>query len=191
MAAMPAKGHSIAYSLLLALALAACDLAPPRMIEPRPADAPASRGPDLLRDTMLAGQNAERAALGLPLLVWDEQLAVAARDYAEEMARTGHFIHADQPFGPDRQGENLWMGTRAAYRYDEMVGHWLDERRFYINRPTPGFSRTGRWQDASHYTQIVWRTTQRVGCAMASNRGSDFLACRYWPPGNVVGQMAY
>ncbi|MBN8850091.1 MAG: serine protease [Sphingomonas sp. 67-36] len=192
MAAMPAKGHRVAYPFLLALALAACDHGgPPRIVEPRLTDAPAPRGAALLRHTMLDGQNAERARLGLPPLAWDEDLATAARGYAGEMARTGRFAHAEQPQGPGRQGENLWTGTRAAYRYDEMLGHWLAERRFYVDLPTPGFSTTGRWQDASHYSQIVWRATQRVGCAMVSNRGNDFLACRYLPPGNVVGQTAY
>jgi hypothetical protein len=39
----------------------------------------------------------------------------------------------------------------------------------------------------AHYTQIVWPTTQRVGCATASNRSSDYLVCRYLPTGNLVG----
>ncbi len=160
-------------------------------MEPRISDVPAERGPALLKSVMLGGHNRERAALRLPPLVWDDDLAAAARGYANEMAATGRFAHAEQPQGPGRQGENLWTGTRAAYRYDEMLGHWLGERRYYVNAATPGFSTTGRWQDASHYSQIVWRGTRRIGCAMASNRRDDFLACRYWPPGNVVGQTAY
>ncbi|MFW2850952.1 CAP domain-containing protein [Sphingomonas sp. TX0543] len=191
MATMPAKGHRFAICLLLALVLAACDHGPRRVVEPRLSDAPAPRGAALLRDTMLDGQNAERAALGLPRLTWDDDLVASARAYAREMAQTRRFAHAEQPQGPARQGENLWTGTRAAYRYDEMLGHWLAERQVYVNAPTPGFSRTGRWQDASHYSQIVWRTTRRMGCAMASNRTDDFVVCRYLPPGNVIGETAY
>lgn len=145
----------------------------------------------MLRETMLKGQNAERAALGLPPLIWDETLAGSARAYAQEMARTGRFAHAEQPQGPRRQGENLWTGTRSAYRYDEMLGHWLAERQVYIDVPTPGFSRTGRWQDVSHYSEIVWRGAQRMGCALVPGRHNDFLVCRYSPPGNVVGETAY
>ncbi len=54
------------------------------------------------------------------------------------------------------QGENLWTGTRGAYRYDEMMGHWLGERRNFVNLPVPESSRTGQFGDVGHYTQIVW-----------------------------------
>ena len=52
----------------------------------------------------------------------------------------------------------------------------------------PGISRTGRWQDAGHYSQMIWRNTTRIGCAMA---GGGFLVCRYAPPGNFTGQKAF
>ena len=83
------------------------------------------------------------------------------------------------------------MGTRQAYRYDEMVGGWVDERRWYRAAPTPDFSTTGRWGDVAHYTQIVWRGTTSLGCALASDAENDYLVCRYSPPGNVVGQRAF
>src|SRR3546814_18327340 len=88
--------------------------------------------------------------------------------YARELARTGRFEHADQPQGPGREGENLWTGTRDAYGYNEMVAHWVDEKRFFTNGITPDFSTTGAYRDAVHYAPIVWRATQRKGCALAS-----------------------
>jgi len=93
--------------------------------------------------------------------------------------------------GPGRQGENLWTGTRGAYSYDEMAGHWIAERRDFINGPTPQFSRTGRWEDVGHYAQIIWRGSTAVGCALASNRTDDYLVCRYSPPGKVAGSRAF
>ena len=48
---------------------------------------------------------------------------------------------------------------------------------------------SGDWSAVGHYTQIVWPTTRRVGCATASNRANDYLVCRYWPAGNVVGTV--
>ena len=121
----------------------------------------------------------------------DNTLATTARAYAEEMARTGKFAHAPQPQGMTREGENLWTGTRYAYAYAEMMGHWVAEQRDFINMPTPGFSRTGKVEDVAHYTQIVWRGSTRVGCAMASSKTDDYLVCRYSPPGNVFGEKAY
>ncbi|PKP93228.1 MAG: serine protease [Alphaproteobacteria bacterium HGW-Alphaproteobacteria-16] len=178
---------------LSAVLLAACSPqsnAPDRVVEPRPFTEPAPRDEALLRRVMLDGHNRARAAVNMPALTWDEGLARDARAYADDLARRGAFEHAPAPRGNPPQGENLWTGTRSAYRYDEMVGHWVDERRHYINAPIPDISRTGRFIDAGHYAQIVWHSTRQVGCALASNGKDDVLVCRYLPAGNVWGQRA-
>ena len=149
------------------------------------------RGAALLRSAMLAGHSAARAEVGLPPLVWDDALAAAALAYARTLARTRQFRHAVQPRGVAAQGENLFTGTRGAYSYREMVDLWVAEKKDFINRPTPNFSRTGRFGDVGHYTQIVWRSTRAVGCAHASNDRDDYLVCRYSPAGNVWGQTAF
>nr|WP_294442469.1 CAP domain-containing protein [uncultured Sphingomonas sp.] len=192
MVAMTLRRHlAAALALLIAACTPGTGDAPQRVVERRTSEAPAPRGAELLRTTMLAGHNKARAEASLPPLVWDERLVASARAYAQEMARTRRFAHAAQPHGPTREGENLWTGTRDAYRYREMIGHWLAEKRDFVNNVTPTFSRTGRWQDVAHYTQIMWRDTQRLGCATASNAGEDYLVCRYSPAGNVVGERAY
>lgn len=173
------------------LLLSACANGPARVVERRYDPAPAPRGAALLQAAMMRAHTGARAAVGLPPLAWSEALVASARGYAEEMARTGRFAHAVQPMDRTRQGENLWMGSRGAYTYDEMIGHWLAERRDFVNVATPGFSRTGRWQDVGHYTQIVWRSTTAVGCAVAGDLESEYLVCRYAPPGNVMGRKAF
>ena len=42
-----------------------------------------------------------------------------------------------------------------------------------------------------HYTQIVWETTQKVGCAKIQCDGFDLWVCNYDPPGNWVGEKPY
>ena len=183
--------------LAVLLLLAACSAAPEseaqpeRVVERRTSDAPAPRGGALLREAMLAGQNAARARLGLPPLAWNDQLAADAGSYAEVLARTGRFEHSPQPRGNPPQGENLWTGTRRAYAYAEMVGHWVAEGRYYRPLPVPQSSTTDQFGDVGHYTQIVWRATREVGCAEAHNRTDDYIVCRYLPAGNVLGEVAY
>ena len=191
MAAMIAKRYR---GFVLPLILVACAQAPEgpeRVVEPRVSAQAAPRGSALLKSVMLAAHNGARGDVGVAPLVWSDTLVASARGYAEDMARSGRFEHAAQPMAPGRLGENLWTGTRGAYRYDEMAGHWIAERGDFVNLPTPNFSRTGRAQDVTHYTQIVWRGSTAVGCALASNRTDDFLVCRYAPAGNVMGQAAY
>ena len=142
-----------------------------------------------LRETMLEAHNEARAKVGAPPLIWDDALAETARAYARQLARTGIFKHSED-LARLRQGENLFTGTRGAYGYDEMVGYWAEERKDFVNNPTPDFSRTGNFRDVAHYTQMIWPATTRIGCALASNREADYLVCRYSPPGNVVGQRA-
>ena len=152
----------------------------------------ASRAPQPPAAAELAGrvtgpQNAERAMVGLPAMAWDSRLAAAAADYAAELARTGKWGHS-RPDQREGQGENLWMGTRAAFTFEEMVGGWLDERRMFRRGTFPEVSKSGSWHDVGHYTQIIWADTMRVGCAVRSSRSFDYLVCRYSAPGNVMGE---
>ena len=150
---------------------------------------PKSRNPMVLRSTMIAAHNEARRQYAVPPLVWDGSLARDAAVYAARLARTNRFEHDTQKGRIPKQGENLWMGTRGAYSYGEMIGLLIDERQYFRPGRFPAVSRTGNWSHVAHYTQIVWPTSQRVGCATASNRGNDYLVCRYLPAGNVVGTM--
>jgi uncharacterized protein YkwD len=139
---------------------------------------------------MLRDHNAARREVGVPDLVLDADLNRQAQAYAEELARTNTFQHSPAS-SRQGQGENLWAGTANAFTFAQMAGAWIDEKRFYVHAAFPNVSNTGRWQDVGHYTQIIWRNTTKLGCGLAQGSGRDFLVCRYAPPGNVVGQLAY
>ena len=136
---------------------------------------------------MLGAHNAERIAVGLPALAWDPALALAAAGYARELAAAGTLRHSPRAARPG-QGENLWMGTRGAYSPAQMVGNWASEKRFFRRGVFPAVSTTGNWAEVGHYSQLVWPTTTRLGCATASNATADFLVCRYSPAGNIDGR---
>lgn len=136
---------------------------------------------------ILAAHNAVRAQAGVQPVAWDPDLANAAAGYAMQLALTNTFQHSDRN-ARRGTGENLWMGTRGAYSYESMVGGWSSERRYFVPGVFPAVSRSGNWEDVGHYTQMVWPTTTRVGCALASNARNDFLVCRYSPAGNVDGR---
>jgi hypothetical protein len=80
------------------------------------------------------------------------------------------------------------MGSRGAYSVETMVGGWASEKRNFMAGIFPNNSRTGNWIDVAHYTQMIWPTTQRIGCALASNGRTDYLVCRYAPAGNIDGR---
>lgn len=151
--------------------------------------AEAARDPDLLRMVMLDAHNGERTALGLAPLDWDEALVADAARYAADMARTGLFRHSPRASRAVPSGENLWMGPRRLYAYQMMVGSFLQEKRFArIDGKLPDLSTTGRWQDVGHYTQMIWRGTRKIGCALGDGAQYDYLVCRYFPAGNSFGR---
>ena len=140
-----------------------------------------------LEARLLAVHNRERRAVGARPLVWDASLAAAAASYGPALERLGKLAHA--PAGElAGQGENLWMGTRDAYELEEMAEGWAAEKRLFRPGNFPSVSTSGNWTDVGHYTQMIWKGTARVGCAVRKGRKWDFLICRYSPPGNVVGR---
>jgi hypothetical protein len=131
---------------------------------------------------VLAAHNELRTEFGLSPLRWDSGLANEAESYAKSLAERNEFSHSNT-----NAGENLWMGTRGQFALSEMVGGWSSEQRFFSPGVFPNVSRAGSWEAVGHFTQMVWPTTRSVGCGLASNGSDDFLVCRYWPAGNVVG----
>ena len=74
---------------------------------------------------------------------------------------------------------------------EEVVGAWASEDAFYDYDANA----CAADQQCGHYTQIVWRETERVGCGASTCTidGFDglFWVCNYDPPGNFVGERPY
>jgi hypothetical protein len=134
----------------------------------------------------LAFHNRLRAQVGTPPLQWSPSLAAAAANYGPPLAAlNGPLMHSPAPLRVG-QGENLWKGTAGAYSLENMLGSWGGESRWFRPGIFPAVSTTGNWAHVGHYTQMIWRTTTHVGCALHRERGWDYLICRYSPMGNVL-----
>ncbi|MGZ8298780.1 MAG: CAP domain-containing protein [Allosphingosinicella sp.] len=144
-----------------------------------------------LDERLLADHNRERAAAGVPALAWDPVLAAEAASWGEQLAASGAFEHDGDVDEEDPQGENLWAGTRGAYAPEEMVGGWVEEKKYFRPGRFPDNSLTGDLADVGHYTQLMWRESDRVGCALAEGAREDVLVCRYRTAGNVVGERPF
>ena len=136
---------------------------------------------------LLAAHNRERATMGVPPLRWNPELAAAAASYGPPLARMADLEHSPRASRPG-QRENLWRGPRGIYSPEQMVGNWIEEKAWFRPGAFPNVSSTGNWLDVSHYTQMIWRTTTDVGCAVHQTARWDYLICRYSPPGNIDGR---
>jgi len=139
---------------------------------------------------VLAMHNRERAAVGAPPLAWDPALATAAASYGPALAARGRLAHSPRESRPG-QRENLAMGSSSHYGFEDLVGFWVEEKRHFQPGLFPHVSRTGQWKDVAHYTQMIWKGTTNVGCALHEGSDRSYLICRYSPPGNADGRPVY
>lgn len=144
-----------------------------------------------LEQRLLAAHNRERTSAGIPPLRWSDKLALSAKAWAEHLSRAGRLEHARPDPAEQPQGENLWAGTRGYFTPEAMVGLWIEEKKHFTPGPFPHNSRTGNAADVGHYTQLMWRSSREVGCALARGREEDVLVCRYSDPGNVIGKRPF
>ena len=137
---------------------------------------------------LLAAHNQERAAVGAPPLHWDPNLASAAASYGPALARMGLLIHSPRETRPG-QRENLAMAWTDATSPESLFQSWANEKALFRPGAFPQVSRTGQWLDVAHYTQMIWKGTTHVGCAIHDANGWSYLICRYSPPGNIDGRV--
>ena len=142
-----------------------------------------------LAQRILAAHNRERAAVGHPPLAWDPALAGAAASYGPVLASLRQLVHSPRETRPV-QRENLAMASHGTLSPEQLVNLWSREKLLMHPGVFPAVSRTGRWEDVAHYTQMVWPTTTRVGCAIFA-ADMDYLICRYSPPGNIDGKPMF
>jgi len=132
-----------------------------------------------IADDFLNAHNTARAQHGAANLIWDVTLA----NYAAQWATPCVFKHSGGPYG-----ENLAAGT-GTFTAQDSVNAWMSEASSYDpNNPVP-----------SHFTQVVWKSSTSLGCAIvtcapgtifdASYGSSQFTVCEYSPPGNVIGEF--
>ncbi|KAI5122586.1 hypothetical protein M0805_004802 [Coniferiporia weirii] len=131
--------------------------------------------------TYLSTHNTVRAQHGASPLSWNDTLADAAQKWANGCV----FQHSGGTLGPF--GENLAAGT-GSYSITDAVQSWTNEASEYDpSNPVP-----------SHFTQVVWKATTQVGCAVQTCSGifaasygpAQYYVCEYFPQGNVIGAFA-
>ena len=83
------------------------------------------------------------------------------------------------------------FATSFTVVFGPTVAGWVREKRYFKPGAFPANSTTGRWEDVGHYTQLMWRDTRQVGCALATGAREDVLVCRYSAAGNYVGERPF
>lgn len=146
---------------------------------------------------VLNAHNVVRTKHGLTPLKWSNALADYSQQWANHLGRGNH-CQIRHRGGAPKYGENLYRASALEWSdgrnellpitIKNVVKAWTDEEKWYDysrNRCQPG-------QKCGHYTQIVWRDTTEVGCAVkiCPNKSQTWV-CSYNPPGNYQGVRPY
>ncbi|QDZ19012.1 putative cysteine-rich secretory protein [Chloropicon primus] len=126
-----------------------------------------------LQRSALDKHNEYRRKHGVPLLAWSDEVARSAQSHADRCV-FAHSLGAGY-------GENLAWGHQDI---EKAIKDWYDEIALY-NYNSPGFG-----MGTGHFTQVVWKGTQEVGCARGNCPGQNLWTCQYSPAGNVMGAFA-
>jgi len=157
---------------------------------------------NIAKDSLLA-HNTARARHGVEPLTYDKALENQALAYAKKCFLNDQFGHDLKELDAFGTGENLWAGPNynldKDYRICLPAYFWYDEvSQFDWTKLNNVYNFGGAPTSLGHFTQLVWASTKKVGCAMASvlrenKRKKTFrqviAVCRYKPRGNVVFQF--
>jgi pathogenesis-related protein 1 len=139
--------------------------------------------------------NAARAAVGVGPLTWDPALAAIADAWVHQCVDTAQPIglvdhNANRGAGyPTSVGENIY-GSGGQASGTDAVALWIGEQSHYHHATNT----CDAGQICGHYTQVVWRNTTKVGCALYTCPGLQYgstVVCDYGPAGNFNGQSPY
>jgi len=135
-----------------------------------------------LAEGMLRSHNACRAPFEVSELSWSPELAAFAQEWADHLADAGSKLRhrKNNPYG-----ENLYWISGAAATPSQVLESWCSEQNLFDPE------RNDWWPQAAHFTQVVWHSTERVGCAVARRGVQEWWVCNYDPPGNLRGRRPY
>jgi uncharacterized protein YkwD len=160
--------HRVVYTLLALLVLTASN----------------AFGQQAYQKKALALHNTYRAKHGSPAMTLDKTLIANAEKCATYYAQKKTIDHSC-PYKAGA-GENL-VGGAGTWTQDQFASMgtqmWYDEVAAY-DYNNPGFSMA-----TGHFTQVVWKSTTKLGCGVTTINGYTDMVCLYSPPGNYQGQV--
>jgi len=170
----------ISLTFVCCVAVAGVTYAAAQSVDKAPVVCPGTNGLTQAEITkILDAHNHPRARRKLEPLTWDCKLA----DFAQEWATRGVLEHREY----NMYGENIFVAGSRKVHAASAIDHWMHEKSSWNN--DTGACKSGKV--CAHYTQIVWKTTARVGCGInrqaPGGKWKTMLVCNYDPAGNHPG----
>ncbi len=148
---------------------------------------------------LLDVHNDARADVGVEnKLTWSDTITIDAQSYVDEIAQSGVWEHDPKNHGGYANGiygENLYAST-AKPTFEIATQAWVAEKEFYHYGAVGDENNCDIGEICGHYTQVIWKDTTKVGCAMSQYQTGEFkdwyiVVCKYQTPGNYLGETPY
>eukprot|EP00752_Nemacystus_decipiens_P008156 g7295.t1 len=148
----------------------------PSPVTEEPVTPPATPGGSVPADmqVMLDLHNKARCAHNADPLTWSSEVEASAAVHAKRMSdRCSGLFHSSSE-ERNGYGENIYWcgGSDSCYSAESAMNGFYDSE-------VQTDSVTGY---GGHATQILWKSTEKLGCAISSCSGGTYLACQYDPP---------
>ncbi|HSW11266.1 MAG TPA: CAP domain-containing protein [Solimonas sp.] len=145
---------------------------------------------------ILQVHNAQRLSVKVPPLRWSDAAAAQAQGWAEQLAREGCVARYNpDPARREKYGENILYVT-AAKPYEgwrrkpfQVANRWGEEA-FEYDHATHTCKNPGGTQ-CGQYLQMIWETTEEMGCGRARCPAAEVWVCNYTPRGLQDGLKPY
>ena len=114
----------------------------------------------------------------------NEELSEKAQKYADRCAQSDNIIHYIDLYEDEVIGQNIYIVDKDKFNVDKICHEWYDEQKNY------DFNSNNYIKDASHFTQLVWKSTKYVGFGYSNNNsGEVYFVAYYYPAGNIFNEF--
>lgn len=134
------------------------------------------------RSEALVRHNFYRAQHNAGDLVRSAKLEKIAQDAAEYMVKINNFHFPEDKYNDEYIGMSLFW-YNGPFDGNSITDYWYDEQSKYDFK-NPGYN-----ADAGGFTQLVWKSSKKMGCGYACKGSECYGLCTYYPSGNYNGMF--
>lgn len=135
----------------------------------------------------LTEHNKKRADHGVSPLEWSEECEKHAKMWVQHLVELDSLAH-DHESG---LGENCgYFNSSSATTKPDILWAENVSNMWYNEISKYNFDKNDYQPQTGHFTQMVWKGSEKMGCAIAKKGTKVFIVANYFPPGNFMGKYA-
>jgi uncharacterized protein YkwD len=138
---------------------------------------------------LITKHNTLRAKHNSPALTKLDDIAKLAETTLDGCVKAGTLVHSGNTYKNQWLGQNLYVCGGTYPTADSVLNSWYtnEEKNYDYDK---GTSKNGGV--TGHFTQVVWKGSKQIGCAVTQGNWSGFknsyyVCCNYFPGGNMAG----